>query len=192
MQGQLRFADGSLQTLNSGPAWLWNSAVPRSDGLFTPDPGHWKPAVEVNGAAWQGINDALQALLVENANGGGPMVRAALMKSDFLMRALGRPNREQIVSMRPNDLTTLEAMDLNNGQILTTRLETGARAILQKQAGAGSAALVSWLYAFAYSRAPSPAELALATEALGSPPNAAGLQDLLWVLLVQPEFQMVR
>ncbi|MES2467167.1 MAG: DUF1549 domain-containing protein [Verrucomicrobiota bacterium] len=192
MQGQLRFADGSLNSLNSDPSWLWNSAVPNPNGLFTPDPGDWKPAVEVNGAAWQRINDSLQGLLMENANGGGPMVRASLMKSDFLMRALGRPNREQIVSMRPNDLTTLEAMDLNNGQILTTRLEAGARAILQKQAGAGSAALVSWLYAFAYSRTPSPAELALATEALGSPPTSAGLQDLLWALLVQPEFQMVR
>ena len=73
MQGQLRFADGSVQTLKSDPSWLWNSAVPNPDGLFTPDPGHWKPAVEVNGAAWQRINDALQGLIMENANGGGPL-----------------------------------------------------------------------------------------------------------------------
>ena len=120
------------------------------------------------------------------------MMRASLVKSDLLMRALGRPNREQIVSTRPNDLTTLEAMDLNNGQILTTRLAEGAKTILREQAGKDATALVQWLYAFAYSRAPSAAELALAREAIGSPPSEAGLQDLLWAVLVQPEFQMVR
>ena len=192
LQGGLRFADGSVQDLKSDATWSWNTAVPKSDGHFPPDAGGWKPAAAVDDAAWRQLHGSLQNLLAETASGGGPMVRAVLLKSDFLMRALGRPNREQIVSMRPNDLTTLEAMDLNNGQILTSRLETGAKTILQQQAGAGSAALVQWLYAYAYSRAPSPAELDLSVEALGSPPSAAGLQDLLWALLVQPEFQMVR
>ena len=192
LQGRLGFADGSVQDLKSDASWLWNTAVPQPNGLFTSDAGDWKRAAEVNGTTWGKLNDPLMDLLAESIGGGGPMVRAALLKSDFLMRALGRPNREQIVSMRPNDLTTLEAMDLNNGQILTTRLEGGAKAILQQQAGAGSAALVQWLYAFAYSRAPSPAEMALARDSLGTPPTAAGLQDLLWAMLVQPEFQMVR
>ena len=120
------------------------------------------------------------------------MVRASLMKSDLLMRALGRPNREQIVSTRPNDLTTLEAMDLNNGQILTDRLAQGAKTILREQSSKDPAALIQWLYAFAYSRAASPGEVATAREALGAPPSEAGLQDLLWAMLVQPEFQMVR
>ena len=55
------------------------------------------------------------------------MVRASLVKSDALMRALGRPNRDQIVSMRPSDLTTLEAIDLANGETLATAIERGAR-----------------------------------------------------------------
>jgi hypothetical protein len=46
------------------------------------------------------------------------MVRASLVPSDLLMRALGRPNREQIVSMRPDNITTLEAIDLANGEQL--------------------------------------------------------------------------
>src|SRR4029453_13612357 len=37
-----------------------------------------------------------------------------------LMRSLGRPNREQVVTVRPEQLTTLQALDLANGQILTT------------------------------------------------------------------------
>ena len=36
-----------------------------------------------------------------------------------MMRALGRPNRDQIVSMRPNDLTTLEAMELGTPVLIS-------------------------------------------------------------------------
>src|SRR5262249_19711468 len=42
-------------------------------------------------------------------------IRAALMKPDLLMRSLGRPNREQVVTTRPEDLSTLQALDLTNG-----------------------------------------------------------------------------
>src|SRR5262249_46643465 len=36
-------------------------------------------------------------------------IRAALVHADGLMRSLGRPNREQVVTTRPDQLTTLEA-----------------------------------------------------------------------------------
>ena len=36
------------------------------------------------------------------------------------------------------------------------------------------------------------AELTLAREALGEKPTAAGIQDLLWAVLMLPEFQLVR
>ena len=46
----------------------------------------------------------------------GPAVRAALVKNDFLMRSLGRPHRNQVVTSRPAELTMLQAIDLANGQ----------------------------------------------------------------------------
>ncbi len=49
------------------------------------------------------------------------------MKSDFLMRSLGRPNRDQIVTSRPNELTTLEAIDLSNDATVAKALEAGAK-----------------------------------------------------------------
>ena len=107
------------------------------------------------------------------------------------MRALGRPHREQIVSVRPTDLNTLEAIDLNNGQILATRLEQGASRLLAKP-WPGSDALTEWLYQFALARAPTPAESALAREVLGEKPASQGVQDLLWAVLMLPEFQLVR
>jgi hypothetical protein len=119
------------------------------------------------------------------------MVRASLLKNDFLMRALGRPHREQIVSVRPAELSTLEAIDLNNGQLLATRLEQGASRLLAKS-WPNHDALPTWLYLFALARVPTNAELLLAREVLGEKPTSQGVQDLLWAVLMLPEFQLVR
>lgn len=120
-----------------------------------------------------------------------PMVRASLMKADLLQRTLGRPNREQIVTSRPPDLSTLTALDLNNGQLLADLLARGA-AKIAKERGESSEALVKWLYTFAFSRPPTKNELAVAVEALGPKPTEQGVQDLLWAVVMTPEFQMVR
>ncbi len=48
-------------------------------------------------------------MLPESRGGLGLGAQAA----SILTRTLGRPNRDQIGSMRPNDLSTLEAIDLN-------------------------------------------------------------------------------
>ncbi len=73
------------------------------------------PPAELASAVESQIPELLSQLEFESY----PMTRASLVKSDFLMRTLGRPNRDQIVSMRPNELTTLEAIDLANGQALS-------------------------------------------------------------------------
>lgn len=56
------------------------------------------------------------------------------------------------------------------------------------------AALVRQVYEFAFSRAPSPAELkgALALAAPGGGASREGIQDLLWAVLLSPEFQFIR
>ena len=84
----------------------------------------WKPAVVVPARSiWTKVVDgSVRALLAQGLANDPRMVRAALLKSDFLMRTLGRPNRDQIVSMRPNELTTLEAIDLANGEVLADAL----------------------------------------------------------------------
>ena len=61
-------------------------------------------------------------------------VRAALVKSDELMRSLGRPNREQVVTTRSDVLTTLEALDLSNGQVFNDTLARGAAGLLEVEA----------------------------------------------------------
>lgn len=118
------------------------------------------------------------------------MVRASLVPSDLLMRALGRPNREQIVSMRPDNITTLEAIDLANGEQLAVSLKQGANHLMAE--GQPADALVDTVYLRALSRRPSTAERTELTAVLGSKPTPQSVEDLLWMVLLLPEFQFVR
>jgi hypothetical protein len=55
------------------------------------------------------------------------------LKSDPLSRGLGRPIRDQVYTERATDATTLQALELTNGPLLSKRLERGARNILGLQ-----------------------------------------------------------
>ena len=118
-------------------------------------------------------------------------MRASVVASDLLMRALGRPNREQIVSMRPDNLTTLEAIDLANGSILAGLLKQGAPQILSTWKGTPQE-LVADLCRRALTRSPTKEESELLTATLGIAPTAQSVEDVLWMILMLPEFQFVR
>ena len=192
-EARIKLADGSNVTIGTDATWETLLVPPDAKGKFKGEPQVSNTAVEVaNSALWNvKIGKQLATQLAQAATSAQPMVRASLLKSDFFMRALGRPNREQIISVRPNELNTLEAIDLNNGQTLATRLEQGASRLLAKS-WANSDDLTKWLYQFALARVPTSAELALAREVLGEKPTAQGVQDLLWAVLMLPEFQLVR
>ena len=119
-------------------------------------------------------------------------VRAALLNPDALMRSLGRPNREQVVTTRGDLLTTLQALDLSNGQILTDTLARGAAKFLKANPQVTSAQLIEALYRRALSRRPTAKELATGREILGPTPTPETLADLLWAVFMLPEFQLIR
>jgi hypothetical protein len=119
-------------------------------------------------------------------------LRAALVNADALMRSLGRPNREQVVTTRPDQLTTLQALDLSNGQILYDTLARGAANLLKAQPKAMPEELTEWIYLQALCRRPTAEELATARAILGSPVTTETLADLLWVVFLLPEFQLIR
>ncbi|MGC1273148.1 MAG: PSD1 and planctomycete cytochrome C domain-containing protein [Planctomycetaceae bacterium] len=122
----------------------------------------------------------------------GPEIRAAFVVSDPLMRSLGRPNREQVVTTRPDQLTTLQALDLSNGPILSDLLTKGAERLLKKFQDRPTEDVVLHVFRSTLSRDPSDKEKALAIELAGSPATKAGLADLLWAVVLLPEFQHVR
>jgi len=64
------------------------------------------------------------------ATPGGTLAREWRTPSSALTRALGRPIRDQIHSTRAVEASTLQALELVNGEIYTRRLARGARRML--------------------------------------------------------------
>jgi hypothetical protein len=129
-----------------------------------------------------------------------PHVRAwRCKKPDSLATALGRPNREQVCTVRNDDSTVLQELELVNGTVLAGRLHEGARALLVSDLGReeDTHKAVQALYERALGRPPSDGEVALGKDVLGTPKNKpearqAAWEDFLWVLWLNPEFQFIR
>lgn len=195
-QAQITLADGTVQTLCSDASWEFSSEAPNEKKKRLTDlPDQWLAAVIVpTVASWKTVIDRdARSLLATVALGTGqlPRPRASLMKNNALMKSLGRPMREQIVSMRPNRLTTLEAIDLANDAGLADSFAAGARRWLQ-QPSPTTETLVESLFHAALSRDPTVDEVALFVEAIGDQPSEASLQDAMWAICMLPEFWLVR
>jgi hypothetical protein len=118
-------------------------------------------------------------------------VRAAEVPADALLVALGRPNREQVVTSRTSTATTLEALELTNGATLAKMLAQGAERYMtaEKQS---TEAIVSRIYREACGREPTAEEVRDGAELIGSPATKEGVEDLLWLVTMLPEFQLIQ
>lgn len=117
-------------------------------------------------------------------------VRTSLVAADPLAVALGRPNREQITTTRPSAATTLQGLELTNGETLNKVLQRGAAKLLAGN-NRTSDALVADVFLKSLGRQPTRNELQLAIELVGSPARPEGVEDLLWSIAMLPEFQLI-
>jgi hypothetical protein len=172
----------------------------------TPD-DFWTPAAELGDASlatWKMEKKIAQTLAATSLNG---RIRSALVVADPLTVALGRPNREQVITQRASAATTLQALELTNGQTLMGLLRQGA-ANLVNGADAGGAdfakastataaslptaqKVIEDVYVKALGRKPTAAEQKLAEELVGNPVQKEGVEDLLWTMIMLPEFQLI-
>jgi hypothetical protein len=106
-----------------------------------------------------------------------------------LMVALGRPNREQVVTVRSSEATTLQALELTNGETLSQILKRGAADMAGKTNN--SRKLIASVYEQALGRKPAHAEFQIAEETVGKKPTKEGVEDLLWAMVMLPEFQLI-
>jgi hypothetical protein len=143
-------------------------------------------------AVWRLTGTAPDKPAADFGNRGKEPVRAALVLADPLMRSLGRPNREQVVTTRQEDLSTLQALDLSNGQVLADLLSRGARNLRKQHPEWKADDLVTWTYRSALCRKPTADEMETARRLVGEPLTDDGVSDLLWVVLMLPEFQLIR
>jgi hypothetical protein len=118
-------------------------------------------------------------------------IRAPLVPANSLQVALGRPNREQVVTLRSSVATTLEALELTNGRDLTGILDRGAQAMTDRFAAKKTSELVKHIYLTGLGRSPSRSETKLTASMLGSPVRESGVEDVLWAITMLPEFQLI-
>ena len=114
------------------------------------------------------------------------------MVSSPLMRTLGRPNSEQVVTTRPSEVTTLEALELSNGEPLTELLIAGGERLAANYRDLTPEEIGRTMVRAALSREPSAEELALLAETIGEAPTPQSLSDALWCVVMLPEFQLVK
>ena len=115
--------------------------------------------------------------------------RAALALADPLQRALGRPNREQVVTERQTAATTLQALELTNGQTLAARLRDGAARWTRHRRRTPRADWSTPSTAGPGAPADAPPSAGRRWQEIGSPVRQDGVEDLLWALVMLPEFQ---
>ncbi|MFK8115296.1 MAG: DUF1549 domain-containing protein [Rubripirellula sp.] len=191
-ESYLELADGSELVIASDDSWRQSTKGPLGgrEGRLGRTPGPWKKVTPIKVKAYDSIRPQLQRGLANGTMKVQSQARASLLKSDFLMRSLGRPNRDQIVTSRPSELTTLEAIDLANGDSLSSAITKGAEQSLEDFSS--TTALVGHAFRFALSREPTPSESKTILAAMGERPSQQDVEDLLWAVFMMPEFLMVR
>ncbi|MDQ6631862.1 MAG: DUF1549 domain-containing protein [Verrucomicrobiota bacterium] len=144
---------------------------------------NWKPASERERSLGKPVIEAKFAAAYPGK------VRAALVAADPLLVALGRPNREQVVTTRATEATTLQGLELTNGGTLSDILKRGAAELVTQKSA--DKHFVPHLYEQALGREPTSAEMKLAEELVGQPIKKEGVEDLLWAMTMLPEFQLI-
>lgn len=184
-------ADGEkMFDIASDESWKWSDkeAADWQNATFAAE--GWQLCVELGGVTakpWN-IGDGFVSKLARSED-APPRLRASLVNADPLLTAMGRPNREQVVTERPKVATTLQALEMTNGATLSLIIKQAADRLTSRSQSADT--VVSTMYQRAFGREPSADELQSAAELVGSPPTAPGIEDLLWSIVMHPEFQLI-
>lgn len=180
---------GKVMDFASDKTWDWNRAEVAGWEKKEFAAADWAKAIELGAPQmppWRLRKEHIPNKLASNGDGA---VRASLVNADPLAVALGRPNREQTVTARPSEATTLQALEMTNGETLADILRRGAQAMTAE--AKAERELIHQIYGKALGRKPTAAEIKLAEELVGKPANKEGVEDLLWATTMLPEFQLI-
>ena len=186
---RVQFADGSTMDMVSDQSW--KVSTKDSDGWNTLefDDTTWREASELGGmdmAPW-GLAKRMKMSGSELAFGG--RFRESLQNKTALTTALGRPNREQVTTKRPSVATTLQALALTNGEVLSALIKDGATALAGE--GGERQGLAKRVFMAALGRSPNQAESTMLAELSSGDNGAESVEDVLWAVTMLPEFQLI-
>lgn len=180
----------AVQEIGTDKSWMCTTNNPAD--WKKPDFGAsaWVPATEVataNQRNWNAKGVLMTALSMAIQH---DHIRGSLVPADPLTTALGRPNREQVMTFRASAATTLQALELSNGETLAKLLKEGATRWAQKK-DLKPKGLVQSVFRQALCRKPTEKELGLCLEALGPKMKPEQIEDFLWTVAMLPEFQLI-
>lgn len=140
--------------------------------------------------------------------------RAWEQRATPLFDALGRPDRQLVVTTRDSEATMLQALEVLNGRTLhellketistaspplgTKNNEPGTKNRIQQNQptpitpGADLVHLAEQRFTLALSRAPTERERAILRTIFGANPSLDDLADVSWLTLMKPEFQLLQ
>jgi hypothetical protein len=111
--------------------------------------------------------------------------------SNGLTRALGRPEtRNEVITVRSDDVAVIQALEMMNGNFLHTQVYQAEfpKTLAEYENPAES---VRKLFLHVYSRYPTEQESEATVAFAGEEANAVEWADILWAMLVSPQFQYV-
>lgn len=118
----------------------------------------------------------------------GRITRASEKPRDSFQSALGRPNRDNITTIREENGNLLEALELTNGLSLDSVLKTAATAAHQKH-GNNISTFIQSLFSRGLLRPANKQELALLSAIYNQHKHPDAYYDILWIFINLPEFQ---
>ncbi|MEX0928993.1 MAG: DUF1549 domain-containing protein [Balneolales bacterium] len=184
---RVTFVDGGVEEVRSGRDWKVRNQKPGPgwEGIGFDDSG-WEAVRSYGNRAWGRLIDFTHDQAGERLR----FARASLVNNDPFLTALGRPAREIVHTGRDPEVTLLQALTLTNGEFFNGVLQRGAGLWIDRY-GEDPEELVRQIYLSAFGRVPTDREKEVAGGMLAGDPGREAVQDLLWAVVMQPEFQYI-
>lgn len=187
---RLTFDDGAYQFVHSDRSWKVTADTPGEGWQeLTYDDTDWRQAWRAGSfrnSFWGSLLDYTFAPDSIDL----PFARASLVRQDEFMKTLGRPVRENVTTQRDAEATLLQSLMLTNSSFFHENIAAGASTWLERM-GNDPDALLDQLYLNALGRTPTRKEKRLLIKQLEGEGRPEALQDIIWALVLLPEFLLI-
>ncbi len=187
---QDKHGEEKFRYLGSNNTWICHTESSPGWEKENWETAEWDQAAELGGARSGPANIEPQLLAKISAADQLGAIRASLATSDALTRALGRQNREQVVTDRASTATTLQALELTNGNTLAEKLSAIASDLIAQKTRQPQK-IVEHLFWVGLGRAPSQSETKACAAFFREGLTQNTVEDFLWTVIMLPEFQLV-
>lgn len=188
---RIKFTDGDQFEVYSNNEWKTSKeSVGTGWQLHEYDDTEWERVRRFGTQERSNFWGRLVEFTHDPTSGRLPLLRASLVPNDPFLTAMGRPAREIVTTKRDSEPTLLQALEFTNGEILYETLLRGSDRWIN-EFGDDPEEMIRQIYLHAFGRIPSRDEVYVANSILDVNPAREDVQDLLWAIVMQPEFQWI-